>query len=241
MARRSSRAKMLVFVVLALVAGASLTWMIAWGCALWAPAPTLAAGPGLRVRIGATTSAEEVWPAGWPAMPSGSYLDNEWRWEAEYAAFQWQGPGYAATRTCTLEVELYGWPLRTMRRAVAADTGWVPTAPPPPPPNLPPLLPSPPQPPPPPAPVPSTPVMRSLAAPAWLRPSPACTGLPTDVLWGPFITSSVAIGAVVLMLGAVALAGARRALRHMQRCPGCGYDRAGLGAGPACPGCGRAA
>jgi hypothetical protein len=65
--------------------------------------------------------------------------------------------------------------------------------------------------------------------------------LPLEPIWPGFAINAVAWGMAlfVVMRGGALARGAIR--RRRGRCPMCGYDRAGLGVGAACPECGRAA
>lgn len=71
--------------------------------------------------------------------------------------------------------------------------------------------------------------------------SPRERVLPTRVVWGGFLMSTLFWGAVwcVLVFGPIVL---RRAMRRRRgACEGCGYDRGGLADDGACPECGGAA
>jgi hypothetical protein len=63
--------------------------------------------------------------------------------------------------------------------------------------------------------------------------------IPTRVLWGQFALNTLFYAAVLLGV-AEGVAFARRRVRR-GRCPSCGYDRAGLAEGSACPECGKGA
>jgi len=84
-------------------------------------------------------------------------------------------------------------------------------------------------------------VTTALEVPNWLRVSGARSNLPVSLLPLGFTLNTLLAAAVILTLTEGAGAWRRRARRRKGRCPGCGYDRAGVAGDAACPECGRGA
>jgi hypothetical protein len=175
---------------LCLLAGAVVTWGVAWGCAYWGPAPSQ------RVDDRATT-----------AFQSDIYEQLE---DLSKTSVH---PGM---RRC-LHSD-FGWPLRSLRgectNGIAGAYWWK--------------------------------RIREQGgvvyrATSLLRPSDRFAGkLPARPLPLGFALNTLFYAAVVLgMVECVAFA-RRRVRRGKGRCPSCGYDRAGLAEGAACPECGDA-
>jgi hypothetical protein len=239
--KRGARSRLIVKLTLCTLAGAVITWAVAWGCALWGP-PL----PPFGALIKPTEQELDHLPVGWSRQVRGVERAEAYRIFRTFTSRERAGDVSLRVQptetTRELQIETYGWPFRSMIRVRATDTGAVPI---PPilairPPNLPPLLPRPPPPPPPPPPPCNGVGADSISAPAILLPGPGCTGLPTKVMLKGFALSTLLFSSPLLgcMMFRTLVAWGRR---HGRRCPWCGYDRGGLASEAKCPECGRVA
>jgi hypothetical protein len=192
-----------------MLAGAVATWGVAWGCALWAPRTAIRSHPG-----GAWPA--EV-PADWP--PPGIEVSSRGPGTFSYV---WENSGYIlresqdGTRTVLTTPTVRQYTIRRFR------AGW-------------------------PAfalrlerrsgqhgPI-STGVLRVLESQTANANIP---GLPTRILPLGFALNTLFYAAVLLGIVEGPAFARRRVRRGRGRCPSCGYDRAGLAEGSACPECG---
>ena len=181
-------------VALCLLAGAAVTWGVAWGCALW--------GPGLWPNV-------EAWYS--PAPPVLPPRDAQ-RLKLVNTAHSWARTRFWWQCETSGDVAIavqhdFGLPTRCLRNEGYRSTGaWVQTA--------------------------------GMPSPQWARRGNWNDVLPTRILPLGFALNTLFYAAVVLgMVECVAFA-RRRVRRGRGRCPSCGYDRAGLAVGAACPECG---
>lgn len=201
-------------ITLALLAGAVVTWAVAWGCALWGPRPMRRG----EVQVKGEAAVQRARENG--LIVPGDFGDSTFNSEVHSA------PGYQMTfvgfitvehpRTtssqrvfaCDRFVRSTGWPLLGLRGTLRAEQG--------------------------------EPLRRTgiLLVPSRVarvlhtrgeQPRLPCVPIPLG-----FTLNTLLAAGVILML--TEGAGARR---KRGRCPWCGYDRAGAAGGAACPECGR--
>ena len=194
---------------LCLLAGAVVTWGVAWACALWSPLGT--AGDAMLHGSAADRIAES---AGLTPF-DGAFTNSELRSEGlkgmgvrvESRSYTGESKGSFETYPRFYWDDLVsGYPLSALsgRRVLSGNPAFNTAARP----------------------------------PKFLGAADADRTLPTRILPLGFALNTLFYAAV--LLGAVeCVAFARRRVRRGKgRCPSCGYDRAGLAEGAACPECG---
>ncbi len=179
-----------VKLALCLLAGAAVTWGVAWGCALWAP-------------YTARSHPAGAWPE---QVPSD--------WPPPFSETSGRGPGYFSyrwenalgKRQYTIFYFRFGWPALALGSTVrSGEKG------------------------------PDRIGVLRLSDPA---AHPNIAGLPTRILPLGFALNTLFYAAVLLGVVECVAFARRRVRRGKNRCPSCGYDRAGLAEGSACPECG---
>jgi hypothetical protein len=197
---------------LSLLAGAVVTWGVAWGCALW--------GDIERPRVFRVNDSM-AWPVpppgSWPLPQGTSFTDS--RFITVRFARSWEGPkGYWMTS------REFGWPARSMRETTYVEMGANRAAGRPivPEPSVPPAL-----------------MEWSDAADLRWKGLPMDARMPAKIALRGFAINTLLTAGVLLGVVEGFAFARRRARRGKGRCPSCGYDRGGLaGDAAACPECG---
>jgi hypothetical protein len=221
----------LVLLALAVLAGAAVTVLVAWGCALGSKSAFVASPNPASARLASFAPAE------WRIRPPG----HEYGYHLDYlAATVWKGFG-ASVETCyvqggwrtgelhsdeymaygILRREECGWPIRCLEcgradQLVTAKSQLIGGIE-----------------------VPES--MRGPSpAPAAVLPTPYRPAFPVHPLW-PAFAYGTGLYAVLIALPLAGPRWMRRVVRARRgRCVKCGYDRGGLAPGAACPECGTA-
>jgi len=183
-------------ITLALLAGAVVTWAVAWGCELLAP--------------GGEDMDEQGYIGSW-TVPQWGVPMREWPEATWYSVYA----GHATTRrTWTSGYQHYlhryesGWPARAVSYYTSSDSmGYAFDD-------------------------------AIVGSGEWIR-RPDDVVLGVGILPLGFTLNTLLAAGVILTLTEGAGAWRRRARRRKGRCPWCGYDRAGVAVGAACPECGR--
>jgi hypothetical protein len=216
--KRGVRSRLIVKLTLCTLAGAVVTWGVAWGCALWAPLGPMSQEPGFADDFALRRAAAL-------GLSSGSDIAKPLL--SRRVA---RGPGYLSeyfslgTRGSTDRPGVHVFLAVIPRRAIEGRAGWPWAA------------------------FqsgmvldPKLSIMDGIEAPAVLKPeeSSGMRLLPTRMLpLGFALNTLLAAGVLLGVVEGVAFA-RRRVRRAKGRCVACGYDRGGFeGDAAACPECG---